>query len=180
MMSDVNRYHEYFRKTVFEILYKCAKQNIFVIELRHTPGSLYDDDNEPVSLHDEMVIFKEELERVREEFPHTELRLIFIGLKIVGKKHIEKMIQYYSECKEFSEFVAGFDMANEEDCSPPISEFLEEIFKGKQADGPAQMPCFMHCGESHRRDNWNVVDAILLKSKRIGHGVQSLTTPKIH
>jgi adenosine deaminase CECR1 len=171
MMSDINRYHEYFRRTIYEILFKCAKQNLFVVELRHTPGSLFDDEGKPVSLHQEMTIMKEELERVRIDFPHTELRLIFIGLKIVGEKHIRKMIQYYSECQEFSEMVAGFDMANEEDCSPPISDFLEDIFKGKQSDAQHQMPCFLHCGESHKKTNYNVIDAVLLKSKRIGHGV---------
>lgn len=42
------------------------------------------------------------------------------------------------------------------------------------------MPCFLHCGESHKKTNHNVVDAVLLGSKRIGHGVQTLTTPKMH
>jgi len=51
MMSDINRHQEYFRKTIYEILLKCARQNIFVVEIRHTPGSLFDDDGQPVSLH---------------------------------------------------------------------------------------------------------------------------------
>lgn len=65
MMSDINRHHEYFRKTIYDILYKCAKQKIFIVELRHTPGSLFDDEGKPVSLHQEMTLMKNELERVR-------------------------------------------------------------------------------------------------------------------
>ena len=41
------------------------------------------------------------------------------------------------------------------------------------------MPCFLHCGESFKRDNFNVLDAVLLKSRRIGHAIQMLNTPKM-
>ena len=61
------------------------------------------------------------------------------------------MIQYYSECIDFSDIVAGFDMANEEDYSPPVSDFVEDILKGKEFDQCKQMPCYFHCGESHRK-----------------------------
>jgi len=42
------------------------------------------------------------------------------------------------------------------------------------------MPCYFHCGESHRKQNHNVIDAVLLGTRRIGHGVQIHTTPKLH
>lgn len=58
--------------------------------------------------------------------------------------------------------VAGFDMVNFEDQSPPILDFAEEIIK-------SQVPCIMHCGETHDRDSKNTVDALLLGSGRLGH-----------
>ena len=34
------------------------------------------------------------------------------------------------------------------------------------------MPCFFHAGETHDRENENLYDALILGSKRIGHGFQ--------
>ena len=66
--------------------------------------------------------------------------------------------------------IAGFDLVNEEEFTPPILEFLTEILEGKQQELKNKMPCFFHCGETHDRHNQNVYDALLLNCKRIGHG----------
>ena len=79
------------------------------------------------------------------------------------------MISNIKEGKNYSELIAGFDMVNEEDFTPPIFEFLNEILDGRSKD-ENKLPCYFHCGETHDRGNENLYDAILLKSKRIGHG----------
>jgi adenosine deaminase CECR1 len=66
--------------------------------------------------------------------------------------------------------LAGFDMVNEEDVSPPILNFVNDIIDGKRKDAIHCLPCYFHCGETHDRLNENLFDAILLKTKRIGHG----------
>lgn len=67
---------------------------------------------------------------MKQKYPHFQLKLIIAGLKIVGKPHVAKMIQQIKESRNFSDLVSGFDMVNEEDFSPPILEFLEEILEG--------------------------------------------------
>lgn len=69
-----------------------------------------------------------------------------------------------------TDLIAGFDLVNEEDITPPILDFLHEIMSGQKNDSGHGMPCYFHCGETHDRGNENLYDAILLKSKRIGHG----------
>lgn len=45
-------------------------------------------------------------------------------------------------------------MVNEEDFTPPILEFVDDILEGKQKEQKnGGMPCFFHCGETHDRDN---------------------------
>lgn len=81
------------------------------------------------------------------------------------------MIQNIIEGRDHSDLIAGFDLVNEEDFCPPILEFIHEIMEGKERDHKAhRLPCFFHCGETHDRANENVYDAVLLESKRIGHG----------
>jgi adenosine deaminase CECR1 len=61
-------------------------------------------------------------------------------------------------------------MVNEEDVTPPILTFINEILDGKKKDKKHGLPCYFHCGETHDPCNENVYDAILLNSKRLGHG----------
>ena len=80
------------------------------------------------------------------------------------------MIHGIIDGRNYSELIAGFDMVNEEDFTAPILEFVPDILEGKQRDKDHQLPCYLHCGETHDRENQNVYDAILLGSKRLGHG----------
>ena len=148
---------------------KCVAQNIFIVELRHIFGMLFDDDRKPIGLEDELTIIQDIVNHIKQEVPHFELSLIITGLKIVGKPHVLKMIQNIIDGKKFSGLISGFDMVNEEDVTPPILEFLNEILEGKRRD-KAGLPCYFHCGETHDKSNENLYDAILLNSKRLGHG----------
>ena len=41
------------------------------------------------------------------------------------------------------------------------------------------MPCFFHAGETHDKSITNIHDAVLLNSKRIGHGFQLFLYPNL-
>lgn len=69
-------------------------------------------------------------------------------------------------------------MINEEDITSPVLSYVEDILKGKE-EALDEMPTFLHVGESHNRQNWNIIDSILLKSKRIGHGFEAGFCPKV-
>ena len=66
-------------------------------------------------------------------------------------------------------------MVNEEDYTPEIGTFAEDILKAKKMVMVSEttkegMPTFFHAGETHDRDVKNLHDAIMLDTKRIGHG----------
>ncbi len=167
---DLGKYYEFFKLLITDVLRKCVAQNIFVVELRHIFGMLFDEDRKPIGLEQELIIIQEIVDHIKKETPHFELSLIITGLKIVGKPHILKMITQIIEGRKYSSLIAGFDMVNEEDMTPPILEFLTEILEGKRKDKDQNLPCYFHCGETHDRANDNLYDAILLNSRRIGHG----------
>ncbi|TNV71978.1 hypothetical protein FGO68_gene16774 [Halteria grandinella] len=66
-----------------------------------------------------------------------------------------------------SKLIVGFDLVNEEDFTPPIQDFVKLIFnEAKNGD----FPLIFHAGESMDNKNENLYDAIILGTKRIGHG----------
>lgn len=131
---------------------------------------------------EELKIIREIVDELQTITPHFDFRLVITGLKIVGHKHIKKMIAHInegasSEDKRLAEMIAGFDMVNEEDFTPEISEFAEDIATAQKTVmvtemEPFGMPTFFHAGETHDRAVKNLHDSVMLRSKRIGHGFQ--------
>jgi adenosine deaminase CECR1 len=139
---------------------------------------LFDDDRNPIGLEEELKIISDSVKHIQQDIPHFRLKLIITGLKIVGRPHVTKMIGNIIDGRYHSDLIAGFDMVNEEDFTPPILEFINEILDGKKKDHH-KLPCFFHCGETHDRENENLFDAVLLETKRIGHGFQLFLHPHL-
>lgn len=53
-----------------EVLQKCTNQNIFIVEMRHVLGMLYDDDRKVISLEDELKIIEDAGNHVKKMYPH--------------------------------------------------------------------------------------------------------------
>lgn len=69
-------------------------------------------------------------------------------------------------------------MVNEEDYNEGIDYFLEQILTTQQrCNGKFQV--LFHAGESNNRGNKELYDAILMGSKRIGHGFSLAKHPKL-
>lgn len=98
----------------------------------------------------------------------------FVGVKLIYSKSRrmgeQKFIEFISMAQKLKEaypqLVAGLDIAGQEDKGNHLIEFAERL-KGDNS------PHFFHAGET----NWygtgtdeNLVDAVLLNTKRIGHG----------
>lgn len=77
---------------------------------------------------------------------------------------------------KITKLVVGFDLVNEEDFTPKLKEFLPLLFKDAE-NGP--LPLIFHAGESVDNINENLYDAILLGTKRIGHGFNLALHPHL-
>ena len=68
--------------------------------------------------------------------------------------------------KRLAEMISGFDMVNEEDWTPEIGEFAEQILTSEQdvkiitqekpTEKRIEMPSFFHAGETHDRNCKNL------------------------
>ena len=109
------------------------------------------------------------------------MKIVACGLKIVGKGHIQTQIDAFFDSKKFTDMVVGFDMVNEEDFTPPVEDFLDQIYdaRAKAAKLGIEFPVYLHCGETNERDHKQLYDAILLDTKRIGHGFHLAYHPEL-
>lgn len=100
------------------------------------------------------------------------MKIIACGLKILGKGHIQTQIDAVFEGRKYTNMIIGFDMVNEEDFTDPIDTFLPQIYeaKAKAKSEGWEFKVYLHCGETNSRSNQQLYDAILLDTKRIGHG----------
>lgn len=79
-----------------------------------------------------------------------------------------KMQQFVTLRQKFPDFIVGFDMVGQEDLGKPLSSYVEKL-KDISQNGRF----YFHAGET----NWfntdadvNLIDAILMNTKRLGHG----------
>lgn len=142
---------------------------VTVVEFRHIAGGVFGDDGETISLAEELSIFKRVESIIQTRFPLFRMRIIICGLKIFGRDHIQNAINAVIEADRFTKMVVGFDMVNEEDYNMRIDDFLDQIIAAKMQHGD-RFQVYLHAGESYQRSNTELHDAILLGTKRIGHG----------
>lgn len=71
--------------------------------------------------------------------------------------------------REYPDFVTGFDLVGQEDKGEPLNMFADIL----NSAGP-EIRFFFHAGETKWNGlstDTNILDALLLNTKRIGHGL---------
>lgn len=146
-----------------------------MVELRHISGILFDDNKQAISFAEELKIISDIVDEMKKQVPYFELKLIITGLKIVGHKHVAKMMAHIEEGRKLGNLITGFDLVNEEDFTDSIGEFSLDYYSQKVKESliknnDSELDCFFHAGETHDQNNFNLHDAIAMGTKRIGHG----------
>mmetsp|Transcript_29171 Transcript_29171/g.67790 ORF Transcript_29171/g.67790 Transcript_29171/m.67790 type:complete len:544 (+) Transcript_29171:158-1789(+) len=110
------------------------------------------------------------------------MRLIAATLRVLPAGAVEGDFEYAFQLKQaHPELVAGFDVVAEEDPNHATIDYLDvwmDIPKLEAKYGE-RMPLFFHDGESNDRNNTNLVDAVMLGCKRIGHGFNAYYYPLV-
>lgn len=151
-----------------------------------------DDGEEMIDNHGIMEIIIEEVSRFQQEVRSK--GQYFGGLKVIyctpRSMPQDKVAEALDECIEFKkkwpQWIAGFDLVGEEGKGRPLKDFVPQFLdfqeKCSREDArlkaldtsavPFEIPLLLHCGETldcGTATDENLVDALLLGAKRIGH-----------
>jgi hypothetical protein len=118
-------YYGFFKKILLRVMKDMIKELVTVVEVRHIFGDVFDDDQNKISLKEELKIFSDVQAVLRSQFPLFQIRIIVVGLKVFGKEQIQGQIDRFIEADSLTNMVAGFDLVCEEDYNPKCDAFLE-------------------------------------------------------
>ncbi|XP_076647903.1 adenosine deaminase [Halictus rubicundus] len=159
------------------VLQQLYEDNVMYLEMRSTLPTLYDFDGTEYAPKDIVGVFKNVSERFKKDHPDfVGVKLIYAPPRLVNHKQAEEYIKTLKELQDqYPSFIAGFDLVGQEDKGKTLQYFSNILEKVAE-----NTSFFFHAGET----NWfgsstdeNLVDAILLNTKRIGHGYALVNHP---
>ncbi|KAL7623008.1 hypothetical protein AAE478_006687 [Parahypoxylon ruwenzoriense] len=104
------------------------------------------------------------------------LRMIWATLRFLPTREIVQSMEHCITTKlTHPHLIAGYDLVGQEDGGRPLRDLLPELFwfRKQCAEEGLDIPFFFHAGEclgSGNATDHNLFDAILLGTRRIGHG----------
>ncbi|KAI9448908.1 hypothetical protein BJY52DRAFT_1309800 [Lactarius psammicola] len=150
------------------------------------------DGNETVPHREWLLDFGRAISEVRTTLKEQGREEEFVGAKVIYTTvrvlSPEEIEWYLEDCitlkQEFPDLIAGFDIVGDENEARPLIDYIKPLlaFKQRVKDLGLDLPLLLHAGETlsdgGKADN-NLYDALLLGTKRIGHGFSIVKHPKL-
>jgi adenosine deaminase CECR1 len=178
------RYQPVFRDYTYHYLDQLVQDGIQHVELRSLITGLYHEQRAEGYYNADSVVayFQEVAEKIKEKEPAFTLKIIFTSLRFRSNKQVlQDLASAYQLRQKYPDLIKGFDLVAEEDQGHSTLFFLDTWIKMdslQQAYG-VDMPLYLHDGESDWISSSNLYDAVLLDSKRIGHGFNLFRFPAL-
>ncbi|KAK4873083.1 hypothetical protein RN001_015112 [Aquatica leii] len=162
---------------VYQALLELYEDNVFYLEFRSTLPEVYELNGYVYNPIEVAGIYKKVADKFKQDYPDfIDVRLIYAPVRNVNNATVEEYVNIVNELEiRYPGFLVGFDLVGQEDIGKPLSEFIQLIQTVSQ-----NISFIFHAGET----NWfgsstdlNLVDAILLGTKRIGHGYGLIKHP---
>ncbi|XP_044750740.1 adenosine deaminase 2-like [Coccinella septempunctata] len=175
---DMFSYKPAFEDYYYQCLKELYEDNVMYVEFRATPMPFYDLKGGHYETED---FFKTMIE-VEENFKkgHSDFigaRYIHSIYRGISLEDLRKELKDILEMKEkFPKLIVGLDFVGFEEEGHSLVDFHEDLMNVRE-----KLDFFFHAGET----NWfghtdcNLVDAVLMKSKRIGHGFALSRHPQL-
>ncbi|KAG9119192.1 hypothetical protein FRC07_005932 [Ceratobasidium sp. 392] len=180
--GGIIRYEPILKRYMRQVLVSSIEDGISYVELRvnffHKLG-IREDGTEDLAHREWLILFTEAIEEVKasmKEQGREDEFIIYTTLRIIDN---EQLAWYLEDCMdlkvEFPDLIAGFDLVAQEDTGFPLIYYIESLlgFQAETKKRGLDIPFILHAGETlddGGAADSNLYDALLLGTKRIGHG----------
>lgn len=189
ILASLQHYEPIFRKFIRTMLRGLLEdgvrwvdiRSVFVVPYTRTGQEKPDEDygNMLQALQEEIDSFKNS----EEGKGFWGARMIWTSIRSFDTKSIANdMLECIAMKQEFPELIAGYDLVGQEDLGRSLAELTPELFwfKKQCAQAGVDIPFFFHAGETLGDGDSvdeNLFDAVLLGTRRIGHGFSAYKHP---
>lgn len=155
-----------------------AKQNVQYLEIRSSLSKLYDLTDRSYSDEDYVSLYQDAVLEVQELYPDFSVKIIHAAHRTAEPSEMSVFLQRFTKIRSlYPQMMVGFDIVKQEDGSHSQYYYLSELLKFKHEN--EDLVYFFHAGETNERENDNLLDSILLGTRRIGHGLTMANHPKL-
>ncbi len=181
-MSGLINYYPVFTAFNKNVIDSLIADNIQHFETRTFLSGVYDLNGKVYSQEECLLIHKNILDTIRMTNSDFTMKLIYSGYRGWSNAIvIADMIKAIELRKKYPDFLMGYDLVGEEDKGHRTDYFINEFLKTdslKKVYG-VDLPFYFHDGESTLPSDNNLYDAVLLGTKRIGHGINLFRFPSL-
>ncbi|KAF2767005.1 Metallo-dependent hydrolase [Teratosphaeria nubilosa] len=182
ILGSLQHYEPIFRKFVRYFLHQLHDDGVRWVELRSVfvePWTRANQEQPDTDFESMFAALEEEIESFRAS-PQGQgfwgARLIWTTMRHLPTKGIIEDMKAAIEMKLlFPDLISGYDLVGQEDAGRPLADLTPELFwfKKRCAEAGIDLPFFFHAGETlgdGDTTDENLFDAVLLGTRRIGHG----------
>lgn len=168
--KDLLTYKPFFVDYHRQMLKEFYEDNVQYIELRMSLSKVYDLDGKNYNEFEIVQMMSDIVDTFKKDHAgFFGVKIIYAKMRSVDNETVEAFLEKFVALnKEFPNLVVGFDLVGQEDINNPLVLFTDKLRKFEKT-----APYFFHAGETNgygSEADLNLVDAVLLNSRRIGHG----------
>ncbi|KAG8933533.1 hypothetical protein FRC02_011644 [Tulasnella sp. 418] len=193
--SNLVRYEPVLKAYFRELLLSSIEDGISYIEARvmfFDRQGVRENGNQDLDHREWCQIFSACIEQVKQDMKKQGREDEFVGAKVIyctlRSIDFSELNWYLEECialkKEYPDLIAGFDLVGQEDGGKPLIDYLPQLlaFQERVKNEGLNIPFIFHAGETLGDGDGvdeNLYDALLLGTKRIGHGFSMARHPHL-
>jgi adenosine deaminase CECR1 len=164
-------YKEFYKQHIRNTFLQCIKDKQYRLESRITIGEVLNEDFTPVSYDEEFSIYQKEVDYINKNL-NLETKFTFgVIIQMIRNKTDEFLKKSIEDSiflkKKYPELICGLDLSGNEDKFRNFLDLTPVMLNNNEPE----LPWLLHCGETIKGSNYNLVDGILNKAKRLGHVV---------
>jgi adenosine deaminase CECR1 len=189
VLASLQHYEPIFRRFIRNILQGLLEDGVRWVDLRSVfviPFTRAGEDQPDGDFGSMLQALEEEIDSFKNSAEGQGFwgaRIIWTTIRQFDTKTIaHDMLECIAMKQEFPDLIAGYDLVGQEDLGRSLAELTPELFwfKKQCAQAGVDIPFFFHAGETLGDGDTvdeNLFDAVLLGTRRIGHGFSAYKHP---